>query len=285
MKSFIFLLCVFAAALLPLCCVLQGTEAVVKISLPPGSAPSHRYPFSAIQVWQPRQDSPVFSPSHGLRRSTSVPCKHQCPSASSQQRACRRALVPSCRAAPRGGVPQPSARSEAGPGQGINTRGWALLSWTCLSLGERERKDWCFLTQGGQSQPGCSLRWSVLVSQAPSSKCALGMSPDLRHKHGTAELGGVGGSSDMDQGTFTSWSGWRLQRHLFICITAQVITSLHQHRWMGQQPRGASSGKTKRSYLHPALKHGHAERCVWFLAVCGAQGCAGGIPWSFRWVR
>lgn len=138
---------------------------------------------------------------------------------------------------------------------------------------------------GGQSQPGCPLHWSVLVSQAPSSKCALGMSPDLRHKHGTAELGGVGGSSDMDQGTFTSWSGWRLQRHLFICITAQVITSLHQHRWMGQQPRGASSGKTKRSYLHPALKHGHAERCVWFLAVCGAQGCAGGIPWSFRWVR
>lgn len=45
----------------------------MKIFLPPGSAPSHHYPFSATQVLQPTQDSPVFSPSRGLRRSTSVP--------------------------------------------------------------------------------------------------------------------------------------------------------------------------------------------------------------------
>lgn len=130
---------------------------------------------------------------------------------------------------------QPSARGEAGAGQGINTRGWALLSWTCLILGERERReDWCFLRQGGRSQPGCPLHWSILVSQAPSSKCALGMSPDLRHEHSTAELGGVGVSSDIDQGTITSRSGWRLQRRPFICITSRAVTPLHQRRWMGQ---------------------------------------------------
>lgn len=67
-------------------------------------------------------------------------------------------------------------------------------------------------------------------------------------------------------------------------LLVAVCTDPESNSW-GCQPRGALLGKTKRSYLHPALKHGHAERCVWFLAVCGAQGCAGGIPWSFRWVR